>query len=138
MRAAATTMCTVVLVALAGCGGGGNGSSDDEGQIRQTVSDYAAALSGKNSARLCDVLVTPKLIAQSKSQRSAQFARCRKRIKGQNLSGLPPAQKVKVDKVEVSGSKATAQVSTSAGGQSQSHKISFRKVDGRWRILAGS
>jgi ketosteroid isomerase-like protein len=137
MRATATTMCTVALATVAGCGGGGD-SSADEDQIRQTVNDYAAALSGKDSAKLCDVLITAKLISESKDQRSAQFARCRKRIKGEDLSGLPPAQKVKVGKVEVSGSKASAQVSTTAGGQTQSHKISFRKVDGRWRILAGS
>jgi ketosteroid isomerase-like protein len=124
------------LAVLAGCGG--KGSSDDEKQIKQTVTDYASALSGKNSTRLCDVLVTPKLISESKADRAAQFSRCRKRIKGQNLSGLPPAQKVEVSKVDVSGDKATAQVTTGAGGQKQSHKISFRKVDGRWRILAGS
>jgi Putative lumazine-binding len=137
MRAAATTMCTVALVTAAGCGGGGGGTSDED-QIRHTVDDYAAALSGKDSAKLCDVLITPKLASQSKSQRSAQFARCRKRIKGQDLSGLPPEQKVKVGKVDVSGTKATAQVSTTAAGQTQSHKIAFRKVDGQWRILAGS
>jgi ketosteroid isomerase-like protein len=137
MRAAVTTMCTVVLATAAGCGGGGGGTSDED-QIRQTVNDYAAALSGKDSGRLCDVLVTPKLIAESKSQRAAQFARCKKRIKGQNLSGLPAEQKVKVSKVDVSGTKATAQVSTTAAGQTQSHKIAFRKVDGQWRILAGS
>jgi ketosteroid isomerase-like protein len=138
MRAAVTTMCTVALATAAGCGGGGGGGTSDEDQIRQTVTDYAAALSGKDSGRLCDVLVTPKLIALSKSQRAAQFARCKKRIKGQNLSGLPAEQKVKVSKVDVSGSKATAQVATTAGGQSQSHRIAFRKVDGHWRILAGS
>jgi hypothetical protein len=137
MRAAATTMCMAALAATAGCGGGAKGPSEED-QVRQTVVDYAAALSGKHSARLCDTLVTRKLLAQSKSQRAAQFARCRKRIQGQDLSGLPPSQKVKVGKIDVSGSKATAEVSTTAGGQSQSHRIAFRKVDGRWRILAGS
>jgi ketosteroid isomerase-like protein len=137
MRAAATLLCTVAVGAVAGCGGGDKGT-DDKAQIRQTVDDYAAALSGRHASRLCDVLITPKLLAQSKDKRSAQFARCHKRIAGQKLSGLPPAQKVDVGRVDVSGSKATAQVSTSAGGKRQSHKIAFRKVDGRWRILAGS
>jgi ketosteroid isomerase-like protein len=137
MRAAATLLCTVAVGVAAGCGGGDKGPSD-EAQIRQTVRDYAAALSGKHASRLCDVLITPKLLAQSKAKRTAEFSRCRKRIEGQNLSGLPAAQKVEVATVDVSGTKATARVSTTAAGQSQSHKIAFRKVDGRWRILTGS
>lgn len=121
---------------LASCGGG-EGESDED-QIRQTVVDYAKALSGKDPSKLCDVLITRKIADAPKKDRDKQLDSCRSRVKTQDFSAAPKPQKVEVKDVKVDGSKATAKVATGSGKQRSSSRISFRQVDGHWRILAGT
>ena len=134
VRLAALTIASSLLIAA--CGGSDDKGAEDE--ISTAVDDYAHALSGKNPTRLCDVLVTRKLLNAPKDDREKQLAACRIRVKKQDFSGVPAAQKVDVTKVKVDGNKATARVSTGSGANRQSNTIPFRKVDGTWRILAGS
>jgi hypothetical protein len=136
MRSLSMLILVAACFLLASCGGG-EGKSDED-QIRQTVSDYTKAISGKNPSKLCDVLITRKIADASKKDRDKQLDSCRSRIKKQDFSKVPKAQKVEVKNVKVKGSKATAKVATGSGKQRSSSRISFRRVDDHWRILAGS
>jgi hypothetical protein len=134
VRLAALTIASSLLIAA--CGGGDDKSDTDE--ITAAVDDYAQALSGKNPTRLCDVLITRKLLKASKDDREKQFTACRIQAKKQDFSGVPAPQKVEVSHVKVNGDKATARISTGTGTKAQSSTIPFRKVDGSWRILTGT
>ena len=132
---AATLLCTAV--ALPACGGGSDGPSDED-QIRSSVKDYANALSGEKPERLCDVLITKSLLSESGDKRKKDLDRCRSRARKQDFSGAPKPGAVKVTAVKVDGQKATAKVTAGPSGQSQSSSVPFRKVEGKWRILAGN
>jgi hypothetical protein len=134
VRLAALTVASSLLVA--GCGGGSDDNAKDD--IRAAVDDYAQALSGKEPTRLCDVLVTRKLLKASKGDRDKELDACRTRMKKQDFSGAPAPQDVNVARVKVDGDKATARITTGSGAKRQTGTIPFRKVDGTWRILAGS
>ena len=132
---AAMLLCTAV--ALPACGGGDD-SPSDETQIRSAVKDYANALSGRKPERLCDVLITKSLLSESGDKREKDLARCRDRARKQNFSGAPKPGAVKVSDVKVDGGKGSAKITAGPSGQSQSSRVPFRKVDGKWRILAGN
>lgn len=136
MRRLSTLAAVAACALFASCGGGG-GKSDEE-QIRQAVADYTKAISGKNPSKLCDVLITRRLADASKDGRDKKLSSCRSRVKRRDFSKAPKAQKVTVKDVKVDGDKATGKVSTGTGKKRQSGKISFRKIDDSWRILAGS
>ncbi len=137
MRSLLTAAAVAACSLLAACGGGGEGKSDAD-QIRQTVHDYTQAIYGKQPKKLCDVLVTRKIAEASKDDRAKQLDACRQKVTSQDFSGAPKPQGVKVDEVKVNGDEATAKVTTGTGKARQSSRVSFRRVDDSWRILAGN
>lgn len=136
MRPLSVLVLAALALLLASCGGG-DGKSDAD-QIRQTVSVYTKAIYGKNPTKLCDVLVTRKIVKASDDEREKELDGCRKRIKGQDFSRAPKPQKVEVNDIKVDGDKATAQIAAGTGKQRQKTRVSFRRIDDSWRILTGT
>jgi hypothetical protein len=111
---------------LAGCGG-----PTDEQQVRQTVGAFGQATRAKDYARLCNDLLAPALLEQVRSIGLPCEAALR-----QGLGQVEDPQLV-VGRITVAGSKATAEVRTSARGQPPSRDtIRLDKIGGAWKIAS--
>jgi hypothetical protein len=118
-----------LLVALAGAGCGGGPSQED--QVRAAVDAFGKATAAKDYATLCGRLLAPKLLEQV---RSAGLS-CEKAL-AQGLGDVRRPRLV-VGRVSVDGDSATAEVRTSASGQSPSRDtLKLTKIAGKWRIAS--
>jgi Putative lumazine-binding len=109
---------------LAGCGG-----PSDEQQVRATITDFARATAQKDYARICKQLFAARLVEQLQQ---VNFP-CDRALKRAFSHVKDP--RVSVGTVKVDGTKASAQVRSSATGEKPSQDtIELVKVDGRWRI----
>jgi hypothetical protein len=117
-----------LLVALAGCG---QSAPPPEQQVRDTLHTFATAVEKRDYQSLCDKVFAPKL------------------LQGLESIGLPceiamqksfdnvKDPKLTIGSVTVTGAKASAQIKTSATGQSPStDTIELSRIKGRWRVSA--
>ncbi len=118
------TLVLALALALAGCGG-----QTDEQQVRDVVSDFATATAEKDYQRLCDEIFAREL------------------LRGISEIGLPcevamrnaledvDSPRLTVGRVSVDGTRASAEVRTSAEGQTPSRDtVRLVKVEDRWRV----
>jgi hypothetical protein len=113
--------------AVAACGGG----PTDEQQVREAVDSFSRATAAKDYDKLCKQLLAPKLIEQV---RSAGLP-CEVALK-QGLGDVKDP-KLTIGTVTVSGDSATADVRTSAAGETPSRDtLKLTRIDGRWRIAS--
>jgi ketosteroid isomerase-like protein len=112
---------------LAGCGSS-SGPSDEQ-QIRQVILDFAQATQSKDYKRICNQLLAPRLVEQTRNIGLP----CEQAV--EKALGSVRDPHVTVGKVVVKGDSASAQVRSSAAGQAPSQDtVGLTRVDGRWRL----
>ena len=115
------------IVLLAGCGGG---PSDTE-QVHATVEAFGRATAAKDYQRLCDNLLAPKLIEQVESIGLP----CEVALK-QGLGDVK-APSLTIGAIKIEGDDATAQVNSTAQGQTPSKDtLKLQRVNGKWKIAS--
>ena len=117
--------------ALAGCGGG----PTDEQQVRDVLADFGRATAARDYDALCERILAPSLIEDVKEIGLP----CE--IALQNSLGQVENPRLTVGRVRVEGSKASAEVRSSADNQEPSRDIvELVREEGEWRIarLAGA
>ena len=115
------------IVLLAGCGGG---PSDTE-QVHATVEAFGQATAAKDYQRLCDTLLAPKLIEKVESIGLP----CEVALK-QGLGDVK-APTLTIGAIKIDGDDATAQVNSTAQGQTPSKDtLKLQRVDGKWKIAS--
>ena len=117
---------------LAGCGDQG---PTDEQQVRTTLNALAEGTAKKDYQRLCDDVFAPQLLEDLEEIALPCEVALRQ--------GLEDVEnpRLTIGRITVRGSKASAQVKTTAEGQEPSNDIvELVKTDGKWRVssLAGS
>jgi hypothetical protein len=120
----------LAAAALAGCGG-----PSDEQQVRQAITDFAHAAAHKDYAKICNQLFAPRLTERSERINLPCEAAIARTL--DNVHDL----EVTIGAVEVDGTKASAQVRSSAAGEKPSEDtMQLVKLDDHWRIasLGGS
>jgi hypothetical protein len=119
-----------VLLAAAALCGCGSGPSDQE-QVRATVEAFGRASAAKDYQRLCDRLLTPKLVEEVENQGLPCEAALRQGL------GDVEAPTLTIGRIEVDGTTATAEVNSSARGQEPSRDtLQLERVGGTWRIAS--
>ena len=114
-----------VAALVAGCG------EDDEGDVRKTLDAFAQATAAKDYQRMCDDLLSPKLIEQIRRVNLP----CEVALR----TGLEDVEKPKLEikSVKVDGDTASAQVHSTAANQEPSDDVvKLEKVGGEWRIAS--
>ena len=123
----------LVLVALALVAAGlrGQRAASDEEQVRATLVAFSRATAAKDYQALCDRVLAP--VADREAQLSGWP--CEHALE-QGL-GRVKAPKLIVGTITVNGDTASAQVRTSAEGQTPSDDtLELRRVNGAWRIAS--
>jgi hypothetical protein len=116
----------LACVTLAGCGG--SGPSDEE-QVRETVTTFARSVEAKDYGTLCDRVLAPKLIEE------VQQIGLPCEVALERGLGDVKDPRLTVGKIAVTGERATAEVRTSAVGQSPSRDtLQLDRVGDSWRI----
>ncbi|MBE2319566.1 hypothetical protein DVA67_026600 [Solirubrobacter sp. CPCC 204708] len=119
----------VLLVAIGVCGCGG-GPSDQE-QVQTTVEAFGRATAAKDYQRLCDELLSPKLVEEVASSGLPCEAALRQGL------GEVRAPTLTIGKITVDDDRATAEVNSAAQGQSPSRDtLQLERVDDAWRIAS--
>lgn len=120
----------VPLVLAFGLFGCGAGPSDQE-QVQTAVEAFGQATADKDYQRLCDVLLSPKLVQEVETQGLP----CEVALK-QGL-GEVEAPTLTIGRIEVDGDKATAEVNSAAQGQAPSKDtLQLEHVEDAWRIAS--
>jgi len=110
--------------------GGGGGPSDTE-QVHATVEAFGQATAAKDYQRLCDTLLAPKLIEQVESIGLP----CEVALK-QGLGDVK-APTLTIGAIKIDGDDATAQVNSTAQGQTPSKDtLKLQRVNGKWKIAS--
>ena len=117
----------LVAMGLSGCE---SGPSDSE-QVQTTVEAFGRATAAKDYQRLCDRLLSPKLVQEVETQGLPCEVALRQGL------GDVQAPALTIGKIEVDGDKATAQVNSSAQGQAPSRDtLQLERVEDSWRIAS--
>src|SRR5918994_3874706 len=118
----------LLALVLAGCGDSG---PSDEAQIRGALEQFQRATAGKDYATLCERVLAPELI-QTVEQIGLP---CETALEKGFEDVREP--RISVGAVSVDGDSATAQVRSSAAGQSPSEDaVRLVRVDDGWRIAS--
>ena len=118
----------LILCALAGCGDSG---PSDEQQIRATLSSFERATAAHDYAALCDRILAPELIDTLEQIGLPCETALEKGFEGVSDPRLS------VGVVTVTGDTATAQVRSSAAGQSPSEDtVDLVRAGDGWRIAS--
>ena len=119
---------TLALLAalIAGCGD--QGPAPEE-QVRSAVAEFGRATAAKDYQTLCDDLLAPSLVDDVESVGLPCEVAMRE--------GLEKVRdpRLTVGRVQVNGSRATAEISTSAAGEEPSRDtLRLENVNGTWKI----
>jgi hypothetical protein len=123
----------LVPVALAGCGAQRSSSSagkfsGEQKQVAQTVDDLATAGQKSDEKTVCGTLLSRALVARL----NAGGSTCLKAVGDQIDSA--DSFTLKVESVAVTGSRATAQVTSTVSGHDAKRTLSFVREGGGWRV----
>jgi hypothetical protein len=121
----------VLGVALAvGCGGG-----SDESDAKSTVTQFFKAIKDKDSAKLCDDLLTKDFIEQTTGSTGKDAGQeCRRQFKTLRAANV---KLVKVGKAKVKGDNASVAATIESQEQSRPQIFRLKKEDGSWRLAGG-
>jgi hypothetical protein len=116
-----------LAASLSGCGGG----PSDQQQVQATVEAFGRATAAKDYQRLCDTLLTPKLVAEVETAGLPCEVALRQGL------GEVRSPELTIGRIEVDGDKATADVRSSAAGQLPSRDVlELVRVGDSWRIAS--
>jgi hypothetical protein len=116
-----------LLVALSGCGGG----PSDVDQVRVVVEGFGEATKAKDYQRLCDDLLSPKLVEEVERVGLPCEVALRQGL------GEVRSPELTIGRIEVKGDNATADVRSSAAGEPPSRDVlELIRVADAWRIAS--
>ena len=122
----ALVACALAGALLAGCG---ESEPTAEEKVRTTVTDFGRATEVKDYQALCDRILAPQLVDEVKQVGLP----CEVAL--QEGLGDVRDPKLTIGEIKVTGERATAEVRTSAAGQTPSRDVlELVAVDGRWLI----
>jgi hypothetical protein len=124
----------VVALALVACGCGSKDTPSDVDQVRSTMVSFGRATAAHDYKRMCELLA-PVLLDKLRQVGLP----CEEALK-QGL-GEVRSPKLSVGKITVNGDSATAEVRSSAEGETPSDDtVELRRINGSWRVssLAGA
>lgn len=99
--------------------------------MRSTLSDYAKATGSRDVQTLCDRLLAPQLVAKTEMAGLPCEVAFRQALKGVARPTL------RVDGVQINGSRALARVHTTAAGQRPSDDtVLLMRFGSNWRIAS--
>jgi Flp pilus assembly protein TadD len=118
-----------VAATLAGCGGA-SGPSDEQ-LVTRAVSSFGRATAAKDYRALCDEILAPSLV-----EKVVQIGLpCEQAL--QKALGNVKDPRLTIGKITVTGDRATAEIRTSASGQSPSQDVlEMERVGGVWRVAS--
>ena len=126
MRRPAAALVLVLALALVGCG---ESEPTAEEQVRSTLTAFSRATAAKDYQALCDRLLAPSLIADLKKIGLP----CEIALQ-QGLGDVKQPRLI-VGQVTVKGKRATAEVRTTAEGQTPSRDtVELEETEEGWRI----
>ena len=123
LRLLALTACALVA---AGCG---SREPSDSEQVRTLLADFASATREKDYGALCDEIFSPSLL------KGVQSIGLPCEVAMRNSLGEVENPRMTVGKVTITGSKARAEVRTSADNQQPSRDtLEMIKLETGWRV----
>jgi dihydroxyacetone kinase len=134
---AASTRVLALLVALplvfSACGQAAKDSAEDfkgdQQAVAQTVEDLQSASRKNDNAKICSTLLAPALVAQIKK---ASGGTCDDALK--DAISDADSFELQVQKVTVTGDKATAVVKSEGGDKDRVDTLQLVKDRGGWRV----
>ena len=118
---------SAVVLLLAACGG--DDGPTDEQQVRETLRTFATAVETRDYQTLCDEVFAPKLLE------GLQQIGLPCEIAMRTSLGEVEEPRLTVGEVTVDGTRATAEVRTSAKGQPPStDTLELAEIEDRWRV----
>ena len=120
-----------MALALAAAGCGGKDTPSDTEQVRSALVDFGRATAAHDYKAMCDAA------RAGPDREAASWSGWGASRRSSRASGEVKAPKLSVGKITVNGDTASAQVRTSAEGQTPSDDtIELRRVNGAWRIAS--
>jgi hypothetical protein len=117
----------LVAMGLSACGGG---PSDTE-KVQTAVEAFGRATAAKDFQRMCDELLSPKLVEEVETAGLPCEVALREGL------GEVQAPTLTIGKITVDDDKATAEVNSSAQGQAPSRDtLQLERVGETWRIAS--
>jgi hypothetical protein len=119
-----------LLLVGAGVSACGGGPSDAE-QVRSVVAAFGAASAAKDYQRLCDRLLSPKLVSKVESVGLPCEVALRQGL------GDVRQPRLTIGRITVDGDRATAEVRSTAAGELPSRDtLRLERVGDSWRIAS--
>ena len=116
----------VTALVLAGCG---SREPSDREQVRSVLADFAAASAAKDYGTLCDRLLAPELL------KGIQGIGLPCEVALRNSLGAVENPRLTVGQIDVTGSKARAEVRSSADNQRPSRDtLELVKLESGWKV----
>ena len=122
----------LVVAALAGCGGGGS----DQEKAEQTVRDFIAASNERDTAKLCDELLSQQFVEQT-TLATGENARaaCKRQYAQLKAARI---ELIDIQGAEIDGDQARVKTVIDVQGQRASRVFRLVEVNGDWRLAGGS
>ena len=123
-----------VAALLAGCAGGSSDSSDDfsgeQAAVAEAVEALETAAGNGDEEEVCNEVLAKELAAQVKAGSQECVT-----LLSQSLDDTDSFE-LEVDRVDVSGNTATAQVTVGTGDAERKTQLKLQRVGADWRISA--
>jgi hypothetical protein len=131
VRTLSAVLAVIAAVTLAACGSAGTDSSSDfEGEDREVASvveELQTAAADDDASEICRELLAPALIEQLGSQDN-----CQKVV--QTVIDATDTTELEVDSVDVSGTNATARVTSGSGDNATERTVRLVRDGRNWKI----
>jgi hypothetical protein len=135
-RTLSLALLTTAAIGVAGCGGDDSGGGgDDDSQIRDTVTNYAAAIAEKDGDKACDFLTKSAREQVEAAGKAMDAGDCGEVLEQATEQASDEEREqlkdVEVVSVKVDGDRATVQVKA---GDDTGDPSTLVKEDGEWKI----
>jgi ketosteroid isomerase-like protein len=137
-RTLSLALLATAALGVAGCGGDDSGGGDDEAQVREVVSDYAAAIADSDGDKACGYLTNDARTQVEAAGKALDVdGGCAEVMEKATAQASDDERKqlenIEITSVEINGDRAVVQVTADGEKGDPSTMV---KEDGEWRIAA--